>query len=297
MGPDAWILNLDVEDELSTPRYQRPRAVAARIRGLAPRLTALTSSATTLVDDDDARAYALSSPPPGAWARAWSCTRAATSLMRAARLEAPEWTPPPEVLAEVLHRRFATAHQLGWEASRWITRCADVHTLLGEVPAGESWRLKRARGYAGRGQRVVRAPQATTEDTRWIEASLRDDGGVLAEPELEVEATLALHGYVSPTGQRTLGTPTTQQVDARGAWRGTAPVVLERGLASRLVERAHRAAEALHAVGYAGAWGIDALIGRWRGEPVEVLLGELNARYTMGWAIGMGSWRPPTRWP
>jgi hypothetical protein len=297
MGPDAWILNLDVEDELSTPRYQRPRAVAARIRGLALRLTALTIGATTLVDDDDARAYALTSARPGAWARAWSCTPAATSRMRAAGLEAPEWTPTPEVLAEVLHRRFATAHQLGWEASRWITSYADVPALLREVPAGEAWRFKRARGYAGRGQRVVRAPHPTAEDARWLEASFRDDGGVLAEPELEVEATLALHGYVSPTGQRTLGTPTTQTVDARGAWRGTAPVVLERGLASRLVERAHRAAEALHAGGYAGAWGVDALMGRWRGEPVEVLLGELNARYTMGWAIGMGSWRPPTRWP
>jgi hypothetical protein len=297
MGPDAWILNLDVEDELSTPRYQRPHAVAARIRGLAPRLTDLTTGAMTLVDDDDARAYARSNARPGAWARAWSCTPAATARIRAAGLEAPEWTPAPEVLAEVLHRRFATAHQLGWEASRWLTSHADLHTLLGEAPAGEAWRLKRARGYAGRGQRVVRGPQPTAEDTRWIEASLRDDGGLLAEPELEVQATLALHGYVSPTGERTLGTPTTQQVDARGAWRGTTPVQLERDLTARLVERAHRAAEALHARGYAGAWGVDALIGRWRGQPVEVLLGELNARYTMGWAIGMGSWRPPARWP
>lgn len=297
MGPDAWILNLDVEDELATARYQRPRAVAGRIRGLAPLLTGLTSGAATIVDEGDARAYAQRPPRPGVWARAWSCTPWACARMRQAELALPEWVPTPDVLAAVLHRRFAVTEQLGWEASRWLVDRAELDALLRDVPVGEAWRLKRARGYAGRGQRVVRAPELTADDARWVDASLRDDGGLLAEPELELEATLALHGYVSPTGQHSFGTPTTQQVDARGAWRRTTPVVLDRGLASRLLARAHTAADALHARGYAGAWGMDALVGRWRTERVEVLLGELNARYTMGWSVGIGPWRPPPRWP
>lgn len=297
MGPDAWILNLDVEDELATARYQRPRAVAARIRTLAPHLVALTAEAPIIVDADDAQAFAARPARAGAWARAWACTTAACAHMRRAGLATPEWVPSPAVLDTVLHRRFAVTHQLGWAETRWMTEHSALLALLADAPAGEPWRLKRARGYAGRGQRVVRAPSPTAEDTRWIEASLRDDGGLVAEPELAVEATLALHGYVSPTAEVTCGQPTAQHVDARGAWRGSTPVALEAGLASRLSAAAHAAAEALAAHGYAGPWGIDALLGRWRGAPVEVVLGELNARYTMGWAVGLGAWRPPARWP
>ena len=60
-----------------------------------------------------------------------------------------------------------------------------------------------------------------------------------------------------------------------------------------LREELDRAAEALRAAGYFGPFGIDAFT--WEGDDGTVHLhrrSEINARYSMGWAIGMGDARP-----
>ena len=85
---------------------------------------------------------------------------------------------------------------------------------------------------------------------------------------------------------------TRQRIDPRGAWQGTelaADADVEPGLRAELV----RVAEALRGAGYFGPFGIDAFT--WEGEGGTVHLhrrSEINARYSMGWAVGMGDARP-----
>jgi hypothetical protein len=92
------------------------------------------------------------------------------------------------------------------------------------------------------------------------------------------------------------GQPTIQDVDATGAWQSTALTdALTSDEQSALRREAQRTAQALHDAGYFGPFGIDGF--RWRAPDGELHFqprSEINARYSMGWAIGMGGFRPPT---
>lgn len=282
MDRQLWVLNLDVEDELArgTQPYTRPRAVEARMRALAGRLRALTGEAEVLVGAADRAAQGAA-----ATGRAWCPTPSALRLLAAAGAQLPR-APTEAVLRRVLHRRFAIEAELGWAESRWIERAA-------AIPDRGRWRLKRGFGYAGRGQRVVDGAALDPADHAWVAASLAE-GGLLIEPELAaITATPALHGYLDPAGTVVLGEPTLQQIDARGAWQDTVRAPVEASLHAAMVTAAERAAAALHAAGYFGAFGVDALVS----ATATVPLGELNARYTMGWVVGMGAWRPPAGLP
>ena len=102
----------------------------------------------------------------------------------------------------------------------------------------------------------------------------------------------ALHGHVSRSGAVVLGEPTRQECDETGAWLGStrgAASDLTSGERAALFEQAHLAAAALHEARYFGPFGIDAFTwidnaGRKRLLPRC----EINARFSMGWAIGMG---------
>jgi hypothetical protein len=81
-----------------------------------------------------------------------------------------------------------------------------------------------------------------------------------------------------------------QTCDARGAWQGTtlaAPSDLATSEWTALHESARRAADALIEARYFGPFGVDAY--RWRDGTTTVFhaLSEINARYSMGWAVGM----------
>ncbi len=116
--------------------------------------------------------------------------------------------------------------------------------------------------------------------------------GLLVEPLVERELDCALHGFLTPDGALVLGQPTVQQVDASGMWVAThvAPgdVLTERERET-LEHHARDTAAALHQAGYFGPFGLDAF--RWRdpeGASQFQPRCELNARYSMGWAVGMG---------
>ncbi len=291
----VWVLNLDVEDQLARRGYTRPAAVEARMRGLAGRLGGLTGGG---------RVIGLGNPADGvrgaddglrdredadAQGRAWCPVPSALELLARAGAVPPR-APPEAVLRRVLNRRFAVERGLGWSESRWFD---DADALLAALASAASprWRLKRGYGYAGRGHRVVDARAITAADRAWIDGALAL-GGVLAEPELDDVSAPALHGYLHPDGACVLGEPTAQQVDARGAWQGTVRAPLEAAVDAALRTSATDAAAALHEAGYFGAFGVDALLGQRGGAREVIALGELNARYTMGWATGMGDWRP-----
>ena len=123
--------------------------------------------------------------------------------------------------------------------------------------------------------------------------SIQHEGGVHLEPWVNRVSDHALHGYLSPAGHLTLGTPTAQQCDHLGRWQSSTPTPLEDPARKAFASMAEIAAEALHRASYFGPFGIDAY--RWRtpeGEIAWQWMSDLNARYSMGWALGMGEKRP-----
>lgn len=120
--------------------------------------------------------------------------------------------------------------------------------------------------------------------------------GLQIEPFVARSGDYALHGYVRPSGEVVLGEPTRQACDATGAWLSTTraePGDLSIDEQSALVREARAAGESLHAAGYFGPFGVDAF--RFEGEGGSSRFNprcEINARYSMGWAVGLGETRP-----
>jgi hypothetical protein len=295
--PVAWVLNLDAEDELARGGAHTPTDVMrTRIEGLRPRLDGL-------VRPGDRVLWPQRQPVErGGWGRAWCLTRWAHSQLDAAGLKVPR-APSLEVLRRVNHRRFA--HELGQAlpVAGWADTMDELRTLLAadelrEVSVEGWWLIKRPLGYAGRGRRKVRPEALTEADHAWLEASFREGDGLQVEPLVSRELDAALHGWLAEDGACTFGVPTLQRLDATGAWQAT-EVALSGLLTTveleALTRTATETAAALHQAGYFGPFGLDAF--RWRAPDERLRFqprSEVNARYSMGWATGMGAFRPPT---
>jgi hypothetical protein len=203
-----------------------------------------------------------------------------------------------EILRRVNHRRFA--HELGQAlpAAGFAQDAAQLATLLAaksalaDASSERCWLIKRPLGFAGRGRKKLRFGELSAADQSWLDASLRTGDGLQVEPWVTRELDCALHGWVDEDGRCTLGRTTVQVVDETGAWQSTLlakPGDLTPTEESSLRTAAERTGAALHAAGYFGPFGLDAF--RWRDAGGAVHFqprSELNARYSMGWALG---WR------
>jgi phosphoribosylaminoimidazole carboxylase (NCAIR synthetase) len=193
-----------------------------------------------------------------------------------------------EVLRRVNQRSFYLGLGGGAPGARYIRDADDLAVTLREAGT-RSWLFKKPYGFAGRGQRRTRA-ELTADDRRWFDATLRQ-GGCLAEPWLDIELEVSVHGCIEPDGRFRLGRICVQQVDAYRSWlssRLAGPEDVDAARVRRLHDRAASAAEALWAAGYWGPFGIDAYLWRTPSGSLELNpMGELNARYTMGFAVGM----------
>lgn len=262
-----WVLNLDAEDELALGgRMHTPtNAMVQRIHSLLPALAPLIGDGHVLwpgTARGEGRIHC------------WSPTRFAIKTVVDAGLKPPH-APSMETLVRVNSRRFSA--ELG-------------QTLPGaryglELPTSGTWLLKRPFGYAGKGRRRINAAQLTDADRAFIAASTE----LQIEPLVERLADFAIHGWVREDGTFQLGAPTEQIVDEHGAWQSTRVTeALEANELTALNREATRAAYALHAAGYFGPFNLDAF--RWRDahgahfQPRS----EINARFSMGWATGMG---------
>lgn len=286
--PLAWVLNLDAEDELAHPGAHTPTAaMKERIEGLRPQLASLVLPGDRVIWPG-AEPIEL-----GLLGRAWCPTRWALSQLERARVRQPR-APHMDVLRRVNHRRFN--HELG-QFLPGAGFAEDPGAFRGLLSTGAQasvercWLLKRPFGYAGRGRRKWRAGELIAADHSWLEASWRDGEGLQVEPWVERVFDCALHGFLEEDGECTFGRVTLQDVDATGAWRSTvlAPGgTLTSTEEESLVHEARRTAEALHAAGYFGPFGLDGY--RWVAPDGSVHFqprSEINARYSMGWAIGM----------
>lgn len=246
-------------------------------------------------------------------ARAWLPTERARALFSGVGLLL-ESAPPQDVLAAVNARDFA----VGPRASI-VAEAFDKHVALDEesalrvlaLPAPGGWMVRRRFGAAGRGRRrfeggaaldrsvastwsTTSAALRTSEaDLSWLRASLRL-GPVVLEPWVEITTEFTRSGFVTSEGDVIVSAPCFQATDRAGAWTGTEQAgagEVARADDEALAGALEAAGRALAAQGYFGPFGIDAFRyrdprapGRTRLNP----LSEINARYTMDWALAMG---------
>ncbi|MDP3275113.1 MAG: hypothetical protein Q8Q09_07940 [Deltaproteobacteria bacterium] len=277
--PCAWVIDLAADEELAFGQARTPS------RALAERLSALrTQAAQALLREGDVLVESQRFLGPMYQARAWCPTASARARFKQAGL-----TVPPQVSLDTLAKVTARSFCLPDEA---VILTADTLSALPHT--GGPWRLSRMHTVSGRGH----ARCETHEQIRSTFARLAGaQGQAVLAPWHEVTEDFGLHGFVSYEGTVTLGEPTQQHIDRRSlAWLGTvrcAPGTLGPEEHLALFEAAQRCALKLTSAGYFGPFGLDAY--RYRdpqGRTRFCALGELNARYTMGWAVGMGAARP-----
>ncbi len=283
----AWVLNFDAEEELASPvaRKTASAAMTARLASMADRVVGLVAPADLIVRDGvDAR---------GCAGRAWCPTPSALSRLAHAGAETPN-APSLAILRRANDRAFSAALGQTLPGAATATALEEVEQLVA-IGSGD-WLLKRAFGFAGRGRRKVHPGILIEADARWVEASFRE-GALQVEPWVERLADFALHGYVDQRGSLRLGEPTTQRCDAYGAWQSSELArddELDGDERGALIREATATADALRAIGYFGPFGVDAY--RWRDTETSTARfnprSEINARYSMGWGVGMRGWRP-----
>jgi hypothetical protein len=288
MARRAWVLNLDADLELGAgPQYAPRESVRAAMRARVERLAAGLLGRQDLLVDEDSPPLAARGLP----GRAFSPTPRALAVLRRAGAE-PEPHPSVEVLRRVTSRAFASGLGATLPGAAFVTDGESARAKLQKDPRlGETWRVKHAFGMAGRNHRVLRPGPVTDADLAFLRAGL-ERGGVQIEPQVVLVQEVAIHGVVAADGSLRAGALVRQRCDARGAWVTTEPIApgSEPAVASRMAEELRRVADALHGAGYFGPFGIDAFSYSDRdGRPGFQPRSEVNARYSMGFAVGLGA--------
>jgi hypothetical protein len=278
----AWILNLDADDELARCAPRDVFAALERRPALEAALASLIGDGVVLRRGERA--------PPGARGCAFCPTPSALAALARAGAALPA-APPAEVLRHVADRRFALALPGGVPDAVAVDGepgAADAIASLGA--AGGSWVLRRLWSFAGRGQLLGRGPRLEEPTRRFVARAIAEDGGLTVAPWLDRVADLAIHGQVEASGAFHLGDPTVNDATAAGAWvasRRAEPADLA-GEDDRILRALGAAAAgALAAAGYTGPFGVDAFRFR-EGERTRLVRCEINPRFTMAWALGMG---------
>jgi hypothetical protein len=285
----AWVLNLDADLELALPHGYTPRR--AVLEAMKPYVVLLARSlfgpGDRLVDE------AFVTLPAGERAtftgRAFCPTPRAVAALRRAGVT-PEAHPEVDVLRRVNARAFAASLGQTLPGASFVTELdAALGVLAAPPPAGNGWRVKRNFGMTGRGQRVLtRAPD--DGDLAFLRAGMTE-GGVQLEPNLSIDAEYGIHGMIDAEGETSLGVLVRQRCDARGAWLATEPVRSptqhDLDIAAALRAEAERVAGALAKSGYFGPFGVDSYVYRSENGNLDIQVrSEINARYSMGFAIG-----------
>ncbi len=281
----VWVLNLGVEDEFAGRATQTTQA-KERAKEWGLTLADLVTPEGTVIEEGVTF--------DGAQGRAFCPTPSALAVLSRAGAELPT-APAYEVLRRVNHRAFLGERACSLPGATLVTTLHDAVEHLARPSLSGMWVAKRPFGFAGRGHRRFRDGEFNDADRAWLDRTIRQEHGVLLEPWVNRVSDHAIHGYLSSAGQLTLGTPTAQHCDDKGRWQSSTPSSpnLDPVDASSLARVATEIAEELLRARYFGPFGIDAY--RWR-EPNGAIawqwVSDLNARYSMGWALGMGKNRP-----
>jgi hypothetical protein len=286
------VLNLDAEHELEARgRYQPTQHVLAIVERERKSLVGSLVGPQDVVLglDDPERARGLKGV-------AWSPTPRALAALRAAGAE-PAAAPALEVLRAVNARPFAAAVREPLQRASFEKRVVlALEDVLAELalPAPLGWLVRRTFGAAGRGRRRIAAGRPSPADVAWLEASLRL-GPLVVEPWVEVTREYTRSAFVDASGTVRISAPGIQQTTREGAWTGTQLAgvgEVAREDDAELEAAVQAAGAALARAGYFGPFGIDAYRHRaLDGSAGSVLnpLSEINARYTMDWALALAA--------
>jgi hypothetical protein len=286
----VWFLNLDADEELAKPSgHKRPKDYEERRAERAAALLPLTSrrGGVLLEDWNNSGAEALG--------LCWMPTPKAEARLRSAGLKSPP-CPHVEVLKRANSRKFSAALGVDLPGACYTENAEELDLLTVRACVGTDWLLKRPFGFAGRGRQKVGVGILKEAARAWALTSLREGHGVEIQPNVRRVADFALHGFVTRNKQVILGTPTRLVCDDRGQWMRSEPAdpnELDSNEAKRMHTAADEAGAGLIGLGYYGPFGIDGF--RWRDTDGKLHFCpriEVNARYTMGWAIGMGDQMP-----
>lgn len=296
-----WFLNFDADDELSRPAgYRTPRAVLARFAELSLRVEGLVPEGDhVLAEWQDPATSAVARPADRAEiveGHAFCPTPRAIAALRREGAT-PVRAPSLDVLRRVNHRAFCANLGQTLPDAQFVRTAGELEAALSRRRG--PWILKRAFGYAGKGRALLRGGALEDWAVAFARASLESGEGLQVEPWVDRRLDVGLHGFLSQGGELTLGDPTRVTVDARGTWQKSEILRsdhLSPSDRAALLREAQTVAAALMEAGYFGPFGIDAYTyadehGVMHFNPRS----EINARYSMGWAIGMGSRRPDVR--
>jgi hypothetical protein len=278
----AWLLNLDADFELGHPRtWPLPAKVIARTRAMASHMEPLWADADVVLDED--------TRVDGLEARAWCPTARARERLQSAGARLVD-APSVDTVRRVNHRAFCGELGQTLPEATFVRDLDALHAALAAPDLGQGWLLKRPHSFAGTGQRKLWRLERGHLD--WVAASLREDG-LQVEPIVVPIVEFSTHGWVGADGAIVIGAPCEQRVAVGGVWSKTIIADLDDAILNTLRGEAHNVAAALHVAGYFGPFGVDAM--QYSADKIEKALNprsEINARYTMGWALGMGERRP-----
>lgn len=238
-----------------------------------------TEAIASLRSRDRASPVPESDPGSPLWMRAWRLPR-----------------PVPAVARHVHHRQThaAIATELGvaLPGQRWIS---DIETLEEHLAAGgaasspgERWILKPGFSAAGRDWLRGEGTQVPPAVRTAMGKDFAAGGAFLFEPRLDRTRDIGISLAVHDVGIEVVGRHELDNAP-NGRFLGARPLPpAGLGSADRFADRATatalRVGERLLALGFRGACGIDAWLGRdSSGAECPQLLSEINARLTFGW--------------
>lgn len=285
----AWVLNLDAEEEYARGRGYTPKQRIHKIARQQAR--ALTGS---LIQPDDLIIDARNENrgiAKGIRGLAWSPTPWAQNKLHEANAKVPQ-PPAYAIIQEVNSKLFCQAVETSApRLKKHLEHSVKgiLHTM--EQTPDQTWLLRRPYGVAGRGRLTMQGEPQSNKELRWLIASI-ELAPMVMEHEVHVLLEVSTCGWIDRKGEVQWAAPCFQEVDKHGSWVRTVPCPdgkltdLER---EHLQTAANDAASALIEAGYWGPFSVDAFeYESGDGEESWNTLGEINARFTMGWATAFG---------
>ncbi len=262
----AWYLNLDADRELEDPVRYQPLARA----DVVSRIGELIGAEDVILGEAD---------PGDRIALAFCPTPRALAAIRGYGLAPPD-APPIEVLQRVNDRAFCAELGHGLPRSSFVRDLDALERFMATPSPTGNYVLKRAFSFAGRERLRVSALDAASRG--FCRRSFDRGHGVQCEPWVERLGDYSRHGWVAKDGTLSIGPTREQKCDPMGRWLGAgADVVIDE---DALLERtAVSTAQALHAAGYFGPFGIDAFRYRSGNGTAFNARCEINARFTMNY--------------
>jgi hypothetical protein len=288
-----WHLNLDAEEELARPSGPRTVLIPEAARKAAESL---------LQPGDEVLTDASISHNRAAIGRAWMMTPRAVRALEGTGVTVARHPPlgilqkaNSRALSSELRAQHPDRHAL---ASVYCASTDSAFEFL-EAHRTDTWMLHRNFGCAGRSKMKAGPGPLEPAAQRWIAASFRHGiAGLEIAKWVLCTGEFALHGFVQTPElgtQLVQGQATRQVCNAAGVWERSAllqPGELSDNEKLSFEQAFQDAAEALVQIGYFGPFGIDAFRYIQDGATGFHALSEINARYTMGWVIGMNGARP-----